>query len=211
MKMFYLGIVTALLGVSCASVCDKCCSKDKGGFAFEKKDNEVVITREGKLVAEYVYADTNILRPYFAHVHTLDGIKVTRNYPPVAGVDPVDHPTMHPGIWMAFGDIGGQDFWRNKASIRHEKFTREPAVKGGLCGRLGLEANQQAEVTHTDAVTGQHGAQSAGHAAVARHDLRCPPRRVVQALKVRIRDQSSHIFDFIHHKVSRLSVQRRPT
>jgi len=43
----------------------------------------------------------------------------------------VDHATMHPGIWMAFGDISGQDFWRNKATIRHDRFTQEPKVKDG--------------------------------------------------------------------------------
>jgi hypothetical protein len=38
----------------------------------------------------------------------------------------MDHPTMHPGIWLAFGNISGQDFWRNKATIRHERFFEQP-------------------------------------------------------------------------------------
>ena len=129
MKMLYLGIMAALLGVSCSTHCGNCPAK--AGFNFQQKDDEVLITHGGSLIADYVYSDTNILRPYFAHVHTLDGIQVTRNYPPVAGVDPVDHPTMHPGIWMAFGDISGQDFWRNKATIRHDKFTKEPSLDHG--------------------------------------------------------------------------------
>ncbi|HEX5221669.1 MAG TPA: DUF6807 family protein [Verrucomicrobiae bacterium] len=95
-------------------------------FAVEHRPDRLIITHEAKPVAHFVFADTNILRPYFAHVHTPDGIPVTRNHPPVAGVDPVDHPTMHPGIWLAFGNISGQDFWRNKATIRHEKFTITP-------------------------------------------------------------------------------------
>ena len=28
-----------------------------------------------------------------------------------------DHPTMHPGLWLAFGDINGADFWRNKGRV----------------------------------------------------------------------------------------------
>ena len=95
-------------------------------FAVEQLPDRLIITHDSKPVAHFVFADTNILRPYFAHVHTPDGIQVTRNHPPIAGVDPADHPTMHPGIWLAFGDISGQDFWRNKATIRHEKFTFPP-------------------------------------------------------------------------------------
>ena len=95
-------------------------------FAFEQRDDRLIIMHDSKPVAHYVFRDTNIFRPYFAQVHTPDGIQVTRNHPPIAGVDPVDHPTMHPGIWLAFGDICGQDFWRNKATIRHEKFTAPP-------------------------------------------------------------------------------------
>jgi hypothetical protein len=33
---------------------------------------------------------------------------------------------MHPGIWLAFGDINGHDFWRNGADIWHDKFIAEP-------------------------------------------------------------------------------------
>jgi hypothetical protein len=101
-------------------------------FKVEQRSDRLIITRDSKPVAHFVFADTNILRPYFAHVHTPDGIQVTRNHPPIAGVDPVDHPTMHPGLWLAFGNINGQDFWRNKATIRHEKFTRLPETKNGL-------------------------------------------------------------------------------
>jgi hypothetical protein len=82
-------------------------------------------------VAEFVFKDARILRPYFANVHAPGGVKVTRNHPPVAGVDATDHDTMHPGIWLAFGDISGQDFWRNKGRIEHIQFTEPPMVKQG--------------------------------------------------------------------------------
>lgn len=95
-------------------------------FKATQLPDRLIITHDGNSVAHFVFADTNILRPYFAHVYTPDGIQVTRTHPPVNGVDPVDHATMHPGIWLAFGDISGQDFWRNKAAIRYEKFTIAP-------------------------------------------------------------------------------------
>ena len=100
-------------------------------FSAEQRADRLIITHDSKPVAHFVFADTNILRPYFAHVHTPDGIQVTRNHPPIPGVDPVDHPTMHPGIWLAFGNISGQDFWRNKATIRHEKFIEPPTTHDG--------------------------------------------------------------------------------
>lgn len=95
-------------------------------FKTTQLPDRLTITHDSKPVAHFVFRDTNTFRPYFAHVHTPDGIQVTRNHPPIASVDPVDHPTMHPGIWLAFGNINGQDFWRNKATIRHEKFITSP-------------------------------------------------------------------------------------
>lgn len=99
-------------------------------FVVDQRDDRLIITHDSKPVAHFVFRDTNTFRPYFAHIHTPDGIQVTRNHPPVPGVDLVDHATMHPGIWLAFGDISGQDFWRNKATIRHDKFTQPPATTG---------------------------------------------------------------------------------
>jgi len=109
-----------LLALVCFGVATSLPAAD---FAVEQLPDRLVITHDSKPVAHFVFRDTNTFRPYFAHVHTPDGLQVTRNHPPIAGVDPADHPTMHPGIWLAFGEISGQDFWRNKANIRHEKFT----------------------------------------------------------------------------------------
>ena len=50
------------------------------------------------------------------------GLKATRNHPPVAGVDAPNHDTMHPGLWLAFGDISGTGCWRNKGRIQHVRF-----------------------------------------------------------------------------------------
>jgi len=80
--------------------------------------DEFRVSIGSQLVARYVYHDDSIPRPYLCDVCTLDGTQVTRNHPPREGEDLTDHPTYHPGIWMAFGDLGGGDFWRNKASVR---------------------------------------------------------------------------------------------
>ncbi len=92
-------------------------------------DDRLVIQVGGQDFAHYVFRDENIPRPYFAHVKTPSGLPITRTHPPVEGKDATDHATMHPGIWLAFGDLDGDDFWRNKASIRHVKFVETP--RGG--------------------------------------------------------------------------------
>jgi hypothetical protein len=120
-----------------------------GEFVAEQRDDRFVISRAGAAVAHYVFKDAKILRPYFAHVHTPDGIQVTRNHPPIAGTDPTDHDTMHPGIWLAFGDISGQDFWRNKATIRHERFTSAPVAKES---KLTFAAESTLIATNGDAL-----------------------------------------------------------
>ncbi len=122
--MLVLGVCLSLALTSCSTPQKSAPS----GFAVNEQPDRLIITHDSKPVAHFVFADTNILRPYFAHVHTPDGIQVTRNHPPLAGVDPVDHPTMHPGIWLAFGNLSSQDFWRNKATIRHDKFTLQPTT-----------------------------------------------------------------------------------
>ena len=116
-----------------------------GNFTFEAREGVVALLHGGQRVADYVYRDDKILRPYFARLHAPGGIQVTRNHPPVAGKDATDHDTMHPGLWLAFGDISGQDFWRNKAVIKHTRFTEPPAVRDG---RLTFATENQLQTTN---------------------------------------------------------------
>lgn len=97
-------------------------------LTFTKTDDRVDINVNQKTIVSYVFQDKLISRPYFAHVKTPTGIQVTRNHPPQEG-DLDDHATMHPGIWLAFGDLGGADFWRNKAQVKHVKFIQTPTSK----------------------------------------------------------------------------------
>jgi hypothetical protein len=102
-------------------------------LAVRQTPDRLVITDRAQPVAEFVFKDERILRPCFANVHAPGGVRVTRNHPPVAGADATDHDTMHPGIWLAFGDISGHDFWRNKGRIEHLRFLEPPRVE---CGRV---------------------------------------------------------------------------
>src|SRR5262245_46195761 len=99
--------------------------------AFERAGDQLKITLGGEPLATYVVRDETILRPYFKDLHAPGGIPVTRHFLPVEGTDPIDHATMHPGIWLAFGDINGVDFWRNKGRVEHEEFIGAPQGGAG--------------------------------------------------------------------------------
>ncbi len=89
---------------------------------FHPEPGRLRITVDGQPLATYVYRDEAIPRPYFAHVHAPGAVQVTRHHPPIEGKDPTDHATFHPGIWLAFGDLGGADSWRLRARVDHERF-----------------------------------------------------------------------------------------
>jgi len=97
---------------------------------FRQQGPELQIRIGGESVASYVHTDPKIPRPYFAHLRAPGGIQVSRNHPPIAGVDATDHDTFHPGLWMAFGDLSGADSWRLKAPVRHGEFLEAPRVQG---------------------------------------------------------------------------------
>lgn len=121
------------------------------GFSVSQQPDRLVISIGPQAIAEYVFADEQILRPYFSQVRTPAGQQVTRSHPPVEGTDSTDHATMHPGIWLAFGDLSGHDFWRNKGRIEHREFLQPPqasvdgvtfATRSRLLGSDGTELGQ---------------------------------------------------------------------
>ncbi len=111
---------------------------------FESRGDSLLIRADGRPLATYVYRDPEILRPYFKDVCAPGGVQVTRHHPPREGVDPLDHATMHPGLWLAFGDLGGSDFWRNKATVVHGGFVTAPQA-GGDRGTFAVRNRYMAE------------------------------------------------------------------
>jgi hypothetical protein len=101
------------------------------GFQHHMHQDHVQILLDGQEVAQFVFRDKQIRRPYFANLKLPGNVQVTRNQPPIASVDAIDHDTMHPGLWLGFGDINGSDFWRNKGEIEHVRFLAEPSVENG--------------------------------------------------------------------------------
>ncbi|MBI3118219.1 MAG: PmoA family protein [Candidatus Hydrogenedentes bacterium] len=114
-----------MLGFALFPALTQAAEETAGRVSFVEEDGRLQIRIGEQTVAVYVYEDAEIPRPYFAHVKTLEGVQVTRNHPPQPG-DPGDHATFHPGIWLAFGDISGADFWRNTAEVKHRAFVQSP-------------------------------------------------------------------------------------
>ena len=100
----------------------------KGDFRVDEQKGRLRISLNGKPIVEFVFRDEKILRPYFTNARLTDGVQITRHHPPINGVDALDHDTMHPGIWLGFGDISGQDFWRNKAPMEHVRFVTAATI-----------------------------------------------------------------------------------
>lgn len=124
--------IVAALAMSLWSVATTALADDPDhGFSLTERPGRLRISLGEVVVAEYVYQDAEILRPFFANVRTAAGIPVTRPHPPREGTDAMDHATMHPGIWLAFGDISGHDFWRNRGRIEHLRFTEPPRSSPG--------------------------------------------------------------------------------
>jgi hypothetical protein len=94
--------------------------------AFEPRPDGLQVTIGGQPFARYHFGTEAITRPFFESIHAPDGTQVTRNHPPVEGVDLTDHPTFHPGLWLAFGNLNEADSWRNKDRTRHVGFVEEP-------------------------------------------------------------------------------------
>lgn len=119
MRAISLGIV--LLLASCGPT-----QAAEHRVSFEQRAGSLGIRIDAVEVAVYVFQDAQVPRPYFAHVKTRDGIQVTRRHPPQKDIDAVDHAGLHTGIWLSFGDLSGQDYWRLKAKTEHVRFKAEP-------------------------------------------------------------------------------------
>jgi hypothetical protein len=98
---------------------------------FVTGKHEIIAKLGDQPIFHYVFQDPKIRRPYFAHIKTPSGIQVSRSHPPQKGVDRDDHPDMHPGIWLSFGDLNGNDYWRLKAPTKHREFITQPKVQRG--------------------------------------------------------------------------------
>jgi hypothetical protein len=126
-RMLVVACVTSVLSVARAQNAEH-------HVDFVEHPGTVTVQIDGGPLGTYVYRDPQILRPYFKDLYAPGGLQVTRPHPPREVTDPVDHADMHPGLWLAFGDISGADFWRNKARVEHVRFVKRPHADKGRGG-----------------------------------------------------------------------------
>ncbi len=129
-QMLLLCVAWPMLSTTNAVAQEPAAANSTQAFGIDKQADRWRLSLRGHVITDYVFADPKILRPHFANIRLVDGLQVTRNHPPVAGTDAVDHDTMHPGMWIGLGSVNGFDFWRNKSAIVHERFIDDPIADG---------------------------------------------------------------------------------
>ena len=95
------------------------------GFSFQDSKKELKIYFQKKRIATYLKDHGTMKRRGLVNVMTPTGIPITREFPPTRK-DDQDHAMMHPGIWIGFGDLNGNDYWRLQAEVDFSGFTKKP-------------------------------------------------------------------------------------
>ena len=142
---------------------------DEPVVSFKEKPGQVEIVIGDEPLATYYYQDEKITRPHFAHLRAPGGVQVTRNHPPIDGKDDTDHATLHPGLWLAFGDLSKADSWRNKAQVRHASFIDKPiggAGTGSFAVRNEYMANDGTQIICQETCRYSFMSRPAGHLIV---------------------------------------------
>lgn len=113
--------------------------EQKRGFSFRSDDSRIDLRLDGERVATYLLDHEKLTRRAFVNVRTPSGLPVTRNFPPrkPEDIDPgyraedgIIHPILHAGLWMSFGWIDGNDYWRLQSKVKFEKFLETPEANG---------------------------------------------------------------------------------
>lgn len=108
---------------------------DRGGFWFKHQTDNIEIHFGSQRIATYLKRHPKLTRRALVNVNTPSGIQVTRNFPPrkPEDIDPgygaeqgIIHPVMHPGIWVGYGDVDGNDYWRLQSEVEFDGFVEKP-------------------------------------------------------------------------------------
>ncbi len=124
-------VATFLLGLKNKQAAGETPDEGKGGgFAFVREGEDRLALKFGDtVIATYVMDDPVLTRRAFVNVKTPSGIPVTREFP---APEAEDHTHMHPGIWLGFGWISGNDYWRLQSKVVFEEFLSEPEAGGDV-------------------------------------------------------------------------------
>lgn len=113
---------------------------DRDGFSFREHNDRLEIFFKAQQIATYLKQHPRLTRRALVNLRTPEGIQVTRNFPPrrPEDIDPgyqaedgIIHPVMHPGLWIGFGDVNGNDYWRLQAQVQFNGYVEPPAGSRG--------------------------------------------------------------------------------
>jgi putative membrane-bound dehydrogenase-like protein len=109
---------------------------DRAQFSFDRKKDRLLVKLNGADFATYLHGHKELPRPAWIDVYSPSGVRMTRNFPPRSPEDDGagDHKFMHPGIWISFGHLDGEDYWRLTSRTQHVKFAEKPYSKPGRAG-----------------------------------------------------------------------------
>lgn len=108
---------------------------DREGFSFQENADALEVFYGKQRIASYLKNHPQLTRRALVNVTTPSGLPVTRHFPPrkPEDVDPgyqsedgIIHPIMHAGLWLSFGDVNGNDYWRLKAGVAFDGFLVPP-------------------------------------------------------------------------------------
>lgn len=124
MKVFQTCLLLLIVAIPCAA--------DGYDITVAGSPQRTIVRFDDQPIITAVWNHDDVPRPFFYEAHTQKGTSVLRPFPPdpVRNKDNDDHATYHPGIGLAFGDINGVDFWRNKGQVE--------AVPDGHTGSQGF-------------------------------------------------------------------------
>ena len=98
--------------------------EESRSFNFERNNADKLTINLGKQpIATYLIDDPILTRRGLINIKSPSGIPITRPFPAPKNED---HSNMHPGIWLSYGWIDGNDYWRLKSKVKFENFLQEP-------------------------------------------------------------------------------------
>ena len=111
-------------------------SAEDAKFSFEELSDRLIVKLNGHEFATYLHGHKELTRPAWTDVYSPSGVRMTRNFPPKPDEDmgAADHKFMHPGIWISFGHLDGEDYWRLTSRTRHVEFVDKPHSEAGRAG-----------------------------------------------------------------------------
>jgi len=97
-------------------------SNESRSFNFERNNaNKLTINLGKQPIATYLIDDPILTRRGLINIKSPSGVPITRPFPAPKNED---HSNMHPGIWLGYGWIDGNDYWRLKSKVKFEGFLK---------------------------------------------------------------------------------------